>query len=423
MPGFAGALAVAAWLASEPEFAVHFPPAPAADEREGPSQSAEAAAIAFDDTPSEPSPRPGTYTPRPAGRKLGAATTIFVNFDGVTIESCSPSNSHRNCHWLEAGRRFAPWSGSFAQRVAILDALRSLVADYGIRVTGQRPPADEPYVMIVYGGDSIEEEALGRAPPGDCWDDLPNEIAYVFLDGERSDWVNGGASTILHEAGHTWGLDHIGLNGALMSPAGGNLLAPPFAGCAAIVDGVEFDPAEPSCPEINLELCGLSSYQDAGAVLELLFGEPYVDDIAPRLELRRPFDGVYYQAPASFEVELEITDDLHPQRYELAIEVPGLLDEPSFRELIEPRFEVDNLPLGDWTFELRLRDAAGNESQLRFRVEVGDDAPVADDGCSCRSGPATPDGRGLLSLALLALLRRPRKLGRRRPLLAAEPRR
>lgn len=337
----------------------------------------------------------------PAERKLGTNTTVFVNFDGVEIGECNPSNSHNNCHWLEPNTSFAPYSGSASQRVAILDAMRSLVADFGIRVTGQRPPADEPYMMVVYGGDSEEQEALGRAPAGDCWDDLPNQIAYVYLDGERSTWVNGGASTALHEAAHTWGFDHIGLEDALMAPSGGNTKTRYFDGCAQIVQDTALTPGGESCPQINLELCGLAGFQHDVALLRLLFGAPYVDDRAPRLELLAPFDGVHYQGPASFPVELRVSDDLHPQLYELAIAVPGLVDDPQFATVLDPSFEVVELPVGEWRFELRLRDAAGNESSLAFTVFVGADPLVLDDGCACHS--AAPD-RGRPALwAIFAL--------------------
>ena len=346
--------------------------------------------------------------PRPR-RKLGTNTTIFVNFDGVTIGDCDPSNSHENCHWLESGNTFEPYSGSLAQRVAILDAMRAQINEFGVRVTGQRPPEDEPYTMVVYGGESEDASALGRAPAGDCHDDLPNQIAFVYLDGERASWVNGGASTALHESAHTWGFDHIGLEGSLMAPMGGNTIAKFFDGCAQIVDNTDLDPVEAgSCPAISRDQCGLSDFQHDVAMLHLLFGEPYVDDVAPRLELVEPFDGVYYQAPASFDVELRVIDDQHPQIYEVAIGIRGLVDDPSFSAVYEPSFEVVDLPVGEHVFEVRLRDEAGNEGSLEFLVEVGEDAPVPDDGCQCRAGaPARPLGWfGLAVLVLVPLVAR-----------------
>lgn len=409
-------LALVALTAGEPGFEIHLHHAPSPAPSRAPSASARARdraplPVAYADAvPRPPSPpsrvgepgQPGVITPPPPARKLGTNTTVFVNFDGVTIGECNPSNSHANCHWLESNTTFDPWSGSLTERVAILDAMRAIAQDYGIRITGQRPPSDEPYVMVVYGGDSIAEEALGRAPAGDCWDDLPNQIAYVYLDGERATWINGGASTAMHEASHTWGFDHVGLDGVMMAPTGGNTIANPFDGCAQIVENLEYDPGEGSCPEINLDLCGLEDFQHADATLKLLFGQPYVDDRPPILELIAPFDGIYYEGPASFDVILAVTDDLHPQIYEMAIAVPGLIDDPSFSPVIDPSFEVEGLPLGHWTFELRLRDAAGNEGSLQFDVTVGDDTLPLDDGCVC-STAARSDGEGAPWAALTLL--------------------
>ncbi|NVB43080.1 hypothetical protein G6O69_34980 [Pseudenhygromyxa sp. WMMC2535] len=434
------ALALAALLAGEPELRMLHPLPPEHGQRSVPaaastssspsagapssaSVSPERAPVPYDDAVPLPF-EPRDYAPQAASprRKVGTSTTIFVNFDGVEIGECSPSNSHENCHWLKKNTTFDPWSGTFAQRVAILDAMRSLATDFGIRITGERPPYDEPYMMVVYGGDSVEEEALGRAPAGDCWDDLPNQIAYVFLDGERADWVNGGASTAMHESAHTWGFDHLGLENTMMSPAGDNTLVKYLDGCAQIVDDVQFTPTEePSCPEINLELCGLSDFQNDVATLKLLFGNPYVDDRAPTLELVSPYDGYYAQGPATFDVILEVHDDLHPQVYELEIAVPGLIDEPQLRRAADPSFEIQGMPVGEWTFDLVLRDAAGNEATLSFDVSIGEDAPVLDDGCACAASSAARRGLGglgglggaggllLLLLAIPALAPRRRR--------------
>jgi MYXO-CTERM domain-containing protein len=366
--------------------------------------------IPYDDV--VPVPWDPEFVPAPQARKLGTNTTIFVNFDGVEIDYCKPSNSHTNCSWFEDGRTFPPFSGGIAQRVAILDAMRSQINQYGVRVTGSRPPADEPYVMVVYGGEREDEDSpLGRAPAGDCYDDLPNEVAFVYLDGEEERmWVNGGAATALHEAAHTWGLDHIGLEGLLMAPSGDNTKANYFDGCAQIVDNVELDPVdEGSCPNISLELCGLSNFQNDVALLNLLFGEPYIDDVAPQMELVHPFDGIYYQGPISFPVDIRVIDDQHPQVYEVAIGIEGLIDSPMFATAHDPSFDVEELPIGEWRFVVRLRDEAGNEGSLEFTVVVGDEAPVLDDGCTCAStGVGAPWAMGGI-VGVMVLIRRRRQ--------------
>ncbi|MCA9685697.1 MAG: MYXO-CTERM sorting domain-containing protein, partial [Myxococcales bacterium] len=162
------------------------------------------------------------------------------------------------------------------------------------------------------------------------------------------------------------------------------------------------------------ELCGLADFQNDVALLHMLFGDPYVDDRAPTLELIEPEDGAYFQGPASFDVILEVHDDTHPQTYELAIGVPGLVDNPEFRSVIDPSFEVAALPLGTWTFELRLRDESGNEAALAFTVEVGEDPPPAVDaasGCACTlegQEDGTPAPWTLLALLALPVLTRRR---------------
>jgi hypothetical protein len=412
-----GTTLIAALVGGEPRVHLRAPlidrttPAPTA--ATAPNHVRPRAPIPYDDVVPGHSPE---YGQAPQARKLGTNTTVYVNFDGVEIDYCKPSNSHANCSWFEDGRTFPPFSGGLAQRVAILDAMRSQVNQYGVRVTGSRPPADEPYVMVVYGGEREEEDSpLGRAPAGDCWDDLPNEVAFVYLDGEEErTWVNGGAATALHEAAHTWGLDHIGLEGLLMAPSGDNTKANYFDGCAQIVEDVQLNPAEEaSCPGINLELCGLPDFQNDVALLNLLFGEPYVDDVAPRMELIRPFDGIYYQGPLSFPVDIRVIDDQHPQVYEVAIGIEGLLDSPPFVATHDPSFDVEDLPIGEWRFVVRLRDEAGNEGTLAFTVVVGDEAPVLDDGCTCRSTRAEEAWGmgGLVWVLLLGLPRRPRRLG------------
>jgi hypothetical protein len=414
MPAAAQVLMLATLVAGDPEFALHLrapvvEPTPTSSVRTPQAPAPDQLPVPYDDAvPMPPVTHSATDIQRPdparPRRKLGTNTTIFVNFDGVEIGDCSPSNSHENCHWLETGTTFAPYSGSLPHRVAILDAMRSQINDFGVRVTGQRPPESEPYVMVVYGGESTDEEALGRAPAGDCWDDLPNEIAYVYLDGERSSWVNGGASTALHESAHTWGFDHVGLAHTLMAPSGGNTIAKFFDGCAQIVEDTVLTPVadQGSCPQISLEQCGLPDFQHDVAMLHLLFGEPYIDDVAPILELVTPFDGAYFVGPADFGVELRVIDDQHPQRYELSIGIRDLVEDPAFSPVYDPSFDVEALPIGEWVFELRLRDAAGNETSLDFLIVVGDEPLRLDDGCHCAS--VTDPGSERVGSGLLGLL-------------------
>lgn len=360
-----------------------------------------------------PPPRPDALTSSPrttAAREVGTPVALFVNFDGITLSECNPSNARKNCHWYNDGVEIPPFSGSVQTRVSVLQAMRRSVSELGVRVTGVRPEGDEPYTMVIYGGTEEEFGVLGSAPAGDCYDQLPGEIGFAHIDGELVDWVSGGATTALHEAGHTWGLDHIDVDTGIMYPEGTNIPTGFRQECDGIIPGEE---ALPSCVPINQEICGANDLQNSRATLAMLFGPPYVDTTAPTITLAEPEDGEYFQQPGTFDVVLDIADDLHPQVYEMRA---WLDDEPppgSGTPAVAPGFTIRDLPVGSYTIHVAIADEAGNESQLDFQVDVGVDPPPIEtesdgEGCACRASA----GRGvsatlaLVGLVLPALARR-----------------
>ncbi|MEM7156503.1 MAG: hypothetical protein AAF799_26870 [Myxococcota bacterium] len=369
------------------------------------------------DMPLPPRPSALTSDPQPtAAREVGTNTIVFVNFDGVELGSCNPSNSKRNCHWYNTEKAFPPFSGTIQTKVSVLQAMRRDAADFGVRITGQRPPDSEDYTMVIYGGTEAEYGALGSAPAGDCLDQNPNQIAFAHVDGDLVEWINGGATTALHEAAHSWGLDHIDTEGTIMFPSGNNQPTTFFDGCAAVVTDVELTPGAGSCPEINEQNCGSEGSQDPRATLAELFGEPYVDVTPPTVELVEPRDGQYFQAPADFDVILDIQDDLHPQVYDVAFWL-GADPKPESRPFVENYFSVAQLPVGTWEFHVEFVDEAGHAARLDFEIEVGEDPPPTptEDGCSGCGVAAgrTPGVSGraglvVLLLGLVACRRRPR---------------
>ncbi|MFO0635661.1 MAG: hypothetical protein U0168_22700 [Nannocystaceae bacterium] len=88
--------------------------------------------------------------PRTA-RKPGTPTTLFVNFDGVDLGHCNPSNSIKNCHWYNDAEPIPAFSGSLQTKVSILQAMRRHADMFGVRITGVRPRSGH-YTMLVYGG-------------------------------------------------------------------------------------------------------------------------------------------------------------------------------------------------------------------------------------------------------------------------------
>jgi hypothetical protein len=342
---------------------------------------------------------------------LGENTTLFVNFDGVSLSECNPSNSARNCSWYNYEAPFEPFSGTIQTKVGVLQAMRNDVADFGVRVTATRPEGGD-YTMVVYGGTEEDYGALGSAPAGDCDDALPNQIAFAHLDGELNTWVNGGATTALHEAAHSWGLDHINTEGAIMFPSGNNSPTYFRDDCDRTVDDTDLTPGDAACPELNEAHCGDPTLQNATARLTRLFGPPYVDMEAPTVELVEPYDGQYFQAPASFDVVFETFDDQHPQAYAVWA---WLGDEPrpddeSIR--VDPGFSVTDLPIGSWDFHVVVADEAGNETRVDFTIEVGEDPPPdppSDDGCGCDAGGREQRWAWLICVPLALARRRQRR--------------
>ncbi len=340
------------------------------------------------DAPLPPRPALDDLTSLPRPHALGENTTLYVNFEGIELSECNPSDSRAGCSWYNVGVPIPPFSGTIQTQVGILQAMRRDVADYGIRVTATRPESGN-YTMVVYGGTEAEYGALGSAPAGDCDDELPNQIAFAHLDGELNDWTNGGSTTALHEAAHSWGLDHINFEGAIMFPSGNNSPTYFREDCDRVVEDTDLTEGPAKCPELNEAHCGDGNLQNAHARLVRLFGPAYVDMQAPDLELVEPADGQYFQAPASFDVVIETSDDQHPQAYSVWAwlgEDPRPADD---KIRADPSFKVEDLPIGTWDFHIVVADEAGNETRLDFSIEVGEDPPpdpVTEEGCGCTSG-------------------------------------
>lgn len=385
-----------------------------APEADAPRRDAFADGRRRKDAPVPPPPdRLVAATPSHGARELGTPTTLYVNFDGVELRECNPSNSHENCHWYNLEDPIPAFSGSVQTKISVLQAMRRDAADFGVRITAVRPPSDQGYTMVVYGGTEEHYGALGSAPSGDCLDQRPNEIAFAHIDGELVEWVNGGATTALHEAAHTWGLDHVDTERTIMYPTGNNEPTAFGDGCYAIVADVDLSPGMASCPELNEELCGGQASQNAHAVLDRLFGGPYVDVEPPTVKLAEPRDGQYFQAPASFDVVLDIRDDLHPQVYQAAFWL-GDDPKPEAQPFILDHISVVDLPIGTWAFHVELTDEAGNATRLDFEIEVGEDPPPEPEEGGCAVSGAPRGGvSGPLSLVVLLLPALARRRGPR----------
>lgn len=137
------------------------------------------------------------------------ARVLFVNFEGASF-SQGASSSADNLSDIYTG----PWPKSTLsplEQARVIERMRDMVLDYNIQVTWDRPSPPKRYDMVM----------VGPVAPL-CYSDVPNTvgIAPTHCDSghstkgvvgfvSESDNGNVNAATILHEAGHMWGLEHI----------------------------------------------------------------------------------------------------------------------------------------------------------------------------------------------------------------------
>jgi hypothetical protein len=167
---------------------------------------------------------------------------FFINYDGVTITKTNantdpdPDDATMNRSWIPnvgpggtvAIPAFdtAPYIGpKYPTAQSVKDAITSLVqgwySAYNVYIVTTRPSSGR-YTMVVVGGQTAAvvtgaADAVGVAGL-DCGNSEQNNIGFAFSaseppqmpdDAHRQIAVTLVAQTIAHEAGHTFGLEHV----------------------------------------------------------------------------------------------------------------------------------------------------------------------------------------------------------------------
>lgn len=295
-------------------------------------------------------------------------TTLYVNFDGLVLRKGCGNDAKQDCSTLANLFQgyVGPFGGNETQKLAILQAVRKDVADFGIRVVGFRPPDDVDYTMVVYG-DLGPQDFAGIAPYIDCGDIWANDTS--FSQGFAAS--NLGSAIILQEAAHTWGLEHVDHQFDILHPFKASAANPQFNDfCYRIVANTELEPIAGVCNAIHTRFCP-TGYQNSWQELRYLFGEPIPDTGAPELELTNPLDGSSHVLPVSIPLMGEIRDDNHPQAYTLQILQDGELLFESLTNGLDPLLlNFVSPPEGEYDLTVRILDEAGNstEDQVAFTV-------------------------------------------------------
>ncbi len=356
-------------------------------------------------------------------RAPGTPELLYVNFDGGLLQSGCGNDPHYDCSTLAStfDGYVGPFEGNLAQRVAILQATRKDLAEFGVQVTIERPPEDVDYTMVMYG-DLGPQSFAGIAPYIDCEDRRGGDTSFTqgFVTS------NTGSTVILQEAAHTWGLEHVDAPSDILNPFKSSGLNQQFLDdCFKIVANTDLEPTAGSCNQIHTLYCD-EGYQNSWREMMMLFGPHIPDTQAPTLDIVRPLDGSVHVLPTTFFLQGDIDDNMHPQVYRIAVFVNG--SEMPFFEGTDAtlNLRLEDPPADDYELLVRVTDEEGNvvEETVTFTVlPEGSEIPIvegedpaepmpSDGGCRLGVVPReAPAGWAWLSLLGLAV---PRRRGRSR---------
>lgn len=388
-------------------------------------------------------------------------TILFVNFDGPFMNGGCGNDSQNDCSNIYSNTQFEPHPGDAATKAAIVQATREDVVDFGVIVVGERPPAGNPYAMVVAG------TPVGGGPPGvggvapgiDCGNNNPNITSFSFLVGASA---NVQATVIHQEAAHTWGLEHVDDESDNLFPTTGGVTDPKYQDtCSRVVSDTNLTPTTSGCNSVHTQFCS-ANFQNSYQEMLLLFGPPIPDENAPTVVIEAPGEGEEIEYEVDFELTVTLDDDRRPQVLSTQVYFDDV--EAADTSLINGTLtfpvkggdapQGHGLPNGPHTIRVDIADEAGNpaSAEVSFVIVGGPDASVddtagsddagtsegdtgagpgdtgataqpttdpglgdtSDQGCGCRA-PASPRGPGTTVLLLLGLgLARPRARARAR---------
>jgi hypothetical protein len=306
-----------------------------------------------------------------------SATTLFVDFDGARLRAGARGDlGELPC--LAGDAAFPGLSVDMQGAQAIVDRVRALVDPYGIRVMwGEAPPPHLPRTTVVVGGEpaqlGLDASVTGYSCVVDCFDAWPWDLAIAFA-GDAATIAN----TIAHEAGHTWGLDHVVELDHIMYP----LNAVPTAdwnddACLEVSDQT----SAVLCGEAHTAFCD-EGRQNSRAELLAAFGPSRVDASPPEVSISVHADRLAVGVPAQVEVTYE--DDAGTPG--VVLRVPEL----DWQRVVtdgQASFTLP-LPIGHHTIVVEAIDHGDNAAQASVEVDVDVDVD------STTAGTETGDGDG-----------------------------
>ncbi len=248
---------------------------------------------------------------------------------------------------------------------AVAGWVAQLYAPFDVVVTTTRPPDTVSYTMAIIGG-SIDVLAMSPGTlgvsPWDCDDSDPSNVVFIFSE-EMHDLYSL-AMTIVHEAGHSFGLSHIDDEDGIMYPV--NSSSHMHWSSGNVPDG---------------QACDGSSFQDSAQIL--------TDNLGLRPEQAAPW--VAFVSPKDGAVQdklnlvlVQVSDDVAVTsvHYSLDGEPIGLATWPDLS------LTVDSLEPGDHILAAvaaDATDAAGVQRQAQATISFTIDPFCAQQG-TCTTG-------------------------------------
>ena len=357
-----------------------------------------------------PPPDVFARTPRPH--------MVFLDFGGGLL-SPGEDTAAGQAVCVEGALYYPPFLGDGAVAEAALAEARAILSPYAVYVTATQPPASLEYTWIRIGGDpelfNLEELLNGLSCRGvDCGDSAPSDTAFVFADkfAPTASPILGDAQArgiaigriAVHEAAHTWGLEHSGGIESIMATFPSGAQTQGF-----VIGCLDLDvPAGAKCPEQHLAGCP-EGQQDAHVEMRLRFGLASEDTTPPTIAIVSPAPGDTFVPGDEITLEVEAADDLDAVGWSLR--VPEL----DYTWVAPPDVRQRDLvlPAGTLTFEVEAIDPAGNAATASVTVRVAEPAIVEDEvatsssTCACRD-VGEGGAFGLVTLLWLVIARRRR---------------
>lgn len=152
--------------------------------------------------------------PQPARRAAGLARTIYLNRCAGNCVVGTGKNDASTDHSTIAKRqgRLAEFPFGEVAWNSMVECVRRGYDQYDVAVTTEEPAAGESYVEVMVAGSpediGFPPDTLGIAPLSSDCSPQRNVLAFAFTWPHRFAPITELCATVVHEAGHAFGLDH-----------------------------------------------------------------------------------------------------------------------------------------------------------------------------------------------------------------------